>query len=143
MGSWVTYFILIYFPFTVGGGNCSIATPIPGTTRDSIYTRYNKFNYDFYLVDTAGLRKKGKVHDNLEYYSVLRSVRAIENSDVCLLLTDATLGIESQDLNILDLALRNKKGVVLLINKWDLVDKETNTARDFEKKNTRKNGSFH
>ncbi len=111
-----------------------IVTPIPGTTRDSIYTRYNKFNYDFYLVDTAGLRKKGKVHDNLEYYSVLRSVRAIENSDVCLLLTDATLGIESQDLNILDLALRNKKGVVLLINKWDLVDKETNTARDFEKR---------
>ncbi len=111
-----------------------IVTPISGTTRDSIYTRYNKFNYDFYLVDTAGLRKKGKVHEDIEYYSVIRSIRAIENSDVCLLLLDATLGVESQDLNILDLAHKNNKGVVILINKWDVVEKETNSARDFEKK---------
>ncbi|MGD2035377.1 MAG: ribosome biogenesis GTPase Der, partial [Bacteroidales bacterium] len=111
-----------------------IVTPVSGTTRDSIYTRYNKFNYDFYLVDTAGLRKKGKVHADIEYYSVIRSVRAIENSDVCLLLIDAEQGIESQDLNILDLVLRNNKGVVILVNKWDLVDKETNSARDYEKK---------
>jgi GTPase len=110
-----------------------IVTPISGTTRDSIYTRYTKYHYDFYLVDTAGLRKKGKVHEDLEYYSVVRSVRAIENSDVCLVLVDAKTGIESQDLNILDLALRNNKGVVLLVNKWDLVEKETNTIRDYEK----------
>ena len=110
-----------------------IVTPISGTTRDSIYTRYRKYNHDFYLVDTAGLRKKGKVQEDLEYYSVIRSVRAIENSDVCLVLIDATQGLESQDLNIIDLALRNNKGVIILVNKWDLVDKETNTARDFEK----------
>jgi len=110
-----------------------IVTPISGTTRDSIYTRYNKYNHNFYLVDTAGLRKKGKVQDNLEYYSVIRSVRAIENSDVCLVMIDATTGLESQDINIVDLALRNNKGVVILINKWDLVGKETNTARDYEK----------
>ncbi|MBN2522345.1 MAG: ribosome biogenesis GTPase Der [Bacteroidales bacterium] len=111
-----------------------IVTPISGTTRDSVYTRYKKFNYNFYLVDTAGLRKKGKVHEDIEYYSVIRSVRAIENSDVCLLLTDATLGLESQDINILDLILRNNKGVVILVNKWDIVEKETNSARDYEKK---------
>lgn len=110
-----------------------IVTPIAGTTRDSIYTRYNKFNFDFYLVDTAGLRKKGKVHDDLEFYSVLRSIRAIENCHVCLVMLDATQGIESQDLNIISLALRNNKGVVILVNKWDLVEKETNTSRDFEK----------
>ena len=111
-----------------------IVTPISGTTRDSIYTRYTKYHHDFYLVDTAGLRKKGKVHEDLEYYSVIRSVRAIESSDICLILIDATLGMESQDLNILDLALRNNKGVVLLVNKWDLVEKETNSVRNFEKK---------
>lgn len=110
-----------------------IVTPISGTTRDSIYTKYNKYNYNFYLVDTAGVRKKRKVHEDIEYYSVIRSIRAIENSDVCLLLIDATLGLESQDLNILDLALRNHKGVVILINKWDLFEKDTNSARDFEK----------
>jgi len=110
-----------------------IVTPISGTTRDSIYTRYTKFSHDFYLVDTAGLRKKGKVHEDLEYYSVIRSVRAIENSDVCLVLIDAISGIESQDINIIALALRNNKGVVILINKWDLIKKETNTARDYEK----------
>ncbi len=110
-----------------------IVTPISGTTRDSIHTKYNKFNHNFYLVDTAGLRKKGKVHEDIEFYSVLRSVRAIENSDVCLILIDATLGVESQDLNILSLAHKNNKGTVILVNKWDLVDKETNSVRDFEK----------
>lgn len=115
------------------GEDRHIVTPIAGTTRDSIYTRYNKFNYDFYLVDTAGLRKKGKVHEDLEFYSVLRSIRAIENCHVCLVMIDATLGIEAQDLNIISLALRNNKGVVILVNKWDLVEKGTNTARDLEK----------
>ncbi len=110
-----------------------IVTPISGTTRDSIYTRYSKFNHDFYLVDTAGIRKKGKVHEDLEFYSVLRSIRSIEKADVCLLLIDATLGVESQDLAIMDIAKKNNKGIVLLVNKWDLKEKETNTARDFEK----------
>lgn len=110
-----------------------IVTPISGTTRDSIYTRYNKFNHDFYLVDTAGIRKKGKVHEDLEFYSVIRSIRAIEKADVCLLLIDATLGVESQDLAIMDIARKNNKGIVLLVNKWDLLEKETNTARDFAK----------
>lgn len=115
------------------GEDRHIVTPISGTTRDSIYTRYTKYNHDFFLVDTAGLRKKGKVHEDLEYYSVIRSVRAIESSDVCLILIDATQGVESQDLSILDLALRNNKGVVILINKWDLVEKDTNTLRDYKK----------
>lgn len=108
-----------------------IVTPISGTTRDSIYTRFKKFNHDFYLVDTAGIRKKGKVHENLEFYSVMRSIRAIENSDICLCLLDATLGVEAQDLNIIDLARKNGKGIVVLVNKWDLVDKETNTSKKF------------
>ncbi len=119
-----------------------IVTPISGTTRDSIYTRYNKYNHDFFLVDTAGLRKKGKVHEDLEYYSVIRSVRSIESSDVCLILIDATQGLESQDLSILGLAIRNNKGVVLLVNKWDLVEKDTYTARDFEKKMRQKLAPF-
>ncbi|MBN1950136.1 MAG: ribosome biogenesis GTPase Der [Bacteroidales bacterium] len=119
-----------------------IVTPISGTTRDSIYTRYTKYHHDFYLVDTAGLRKKGKVHEDLEYYSVLRSVRSIESADVCLILIDATTGVESQDLNILDLALRNNKGVVLLVNKWDLVEKETNSVRDYEKEIRQKVAPF-
>ncbi|MBN1118303.1 MAG: ribosome biogenesis GTPase Der [Bacteroidales bacterium] len=110
-----------------------IVTPISGTTRDSIYTRYNKYNHDFYLVDTAGIRKKGKVHEDLEFYSVLRSIRAIESSDVCLLLIDATRGVESQDMAILDVVRKNNKGVVILVNKWDLVEKENNTARDYTK----------
>jgi GTP-binding protein len=111
-----------------------IVTPISGTTRDSIYTRYNKFQHDFYLVDTAGIRKKGKVHENLEFYSVMRSIRAIEASDVCLLLIDATLGIESQDLNILDLAKKNNKGVVMLVNKWDLIEKNTHSVKEFTRR---------
>jgi len=111
----------------------NIVTPISGTTRDSIYTRYQKYHYDFYLVDTAGLRKKGKVSENLEFYSVMRAIRAIENADVCLLLIDATRGIEAQDLNILHLIQRNRKGVVVLVNKWDLIEKDSNTSRKFIK----------
>ncbi len=109
-----------------------MVTPIPGTTRDSIYTRYNRFGLDFLLVDTAGLRKKAKVHEDIEFYSVMRSIRAIENSDVCLLMVDATVGFESQDMNILHLIEKNRKGLVILVNKWDIAEKSTNTARDFE-----------
>jgi len=113
------------------GEERNIVTPIPGTTRDSINTRYNKFGYDFYLIDTAGLRKKTKVREDLEFYSVLRSIRAIENADVCLLLLDATLGMESQDLNIFRLVVRNKKGLVMLVNKWDLVEKSVNSTKEY------------
>jgi GTP-binding protein len=118
---------------TLIGEERNIVTPIPGTTRDSILTRYRKFNHDFYLIDTAGLRKKGKVSEDLEFYSVLRSIRSIETADVCLLLIDATRGLEGQDVNILHLIIRNRKGVVLLVNKWDLVEKETNTMKGYEK----------
>lgn len=110
-----------------------IVTEIAGTTRDSIDTRYNRFGFEFNLVDTAGIRRKAKVKEDIEFYSVMRSVRAIEHADVCLLVVDATRGFEGQDLNIFWLAERNKKGIVILINKWDLVEKETNTTRDFEK----------
>lgn len=105
-----------------------IVTNVAGTTRDSIYSKYNKFGFDFYLVDTAGIRKKGKVVEDVEYYSVLRSVRAIENSDVCILMVDATRGIEAQDLNIYQLIQRNKKALVVCINKWDLVEDKSNKA---------------
>ena len=108
------------------GEERTIVTDIAGTTRDSIYTRYNKFGKDFYLVDTAGIRKKAKVNEDLEYYSVVRSIRAIENSDVCILMIDATRGIEAQDLNIYSLIQKNKKGLVVCINKWDLVESKTN-----------------
>lgn len=107
------------------GEERNIVTDIAGTTRDSIYTRYNKFNFDFYLVDTAGIRKKNKVNEDLEYYSVIRSIGAIENSDVCILMLDATRGIESQDLNIFSLIQRNNKGLVVVVNKWDLVEDKT------------------
>ena len=113
------------------GGERTIVTPVAGTTRDSINTRYNAFGYNFILVDTAGLRKKGKVHENLEFYSVMRAVRTIENCDVCLLLIDATEGMNAQDINIFRLAERNNKGVVILVNKWDLMKKETNTTKDY------------
>jgi GTPase len=115
------------------GKERNIVTEIPGTTRDTINTHYNSFGFDFMLVDTAGLRKKTKVHENIEFYSVLRSVRAIESSDVCLLLIDATQGFESQDMNILRLIERNRKAVVMLVNKCDTVEKETNTHLDFER----------
>jgi GTP-binding protein len=105
-----------------------IVTDIAGTTRDSIHTRYKKFGHDFILTDTAGLRKKGKVTDDIEFYSVMRSIRAIELSDVCLLLIDATRGVEAQDINIYNLIVKNKKGVVILVNKWDLVEKDNHST---------------
>lgn len=115
------------------GEDRNIVTDIAGTTRDSIHTRYNKFGMDFYLIDTAGIRKKGKVTEDLEYFSVIRSIRVIENADVCVLMIDATRGVESQDLNIFSLIQKNKKGLVVFVNKWDLVeDKETNTMKMFE-----------
>ncbi len=117
---------------TITGTERNIVTPIAGTTRDSIYTRYNMFGFDFNFVDTAGLRKKGKVSEDLEFYSVMRSIRAIENSDVCILMLDASQGIEQQDLNIFGLIQRNHKGVVVVVNKWDLIEKETNTHKHFE-----------
>ena len=107
------------------GEERNIVTDIAGTTRDSIYTRYNKFGFDFYLVDTAGIRKKTKVTEELEYYSVVRSIRAIENSDVCILMLDATRGLESQDLNIFSLIQKNSKGLVVVVNKWDLVEEKS------------------
>ena len=113
------------------GEERNIVTPVAGTTRDSIYTRYNKFGMDFYLVDTAGMRKKGKTMDDLEFYSVMRSIRSIEASDVCILMLDAQQGIESQDMNIFRLIERNKKGVVIVVNKWDLIEKETNTMKEW------------
>ncbi len=116
------------------GEERNIVTDIAGTTRDSIHTRYNKFGMDFYLVDTAGIRKKGKVQEDLEYFSVIRSIRSIEESDVCILIIDAERGVESQDLNIFSLIQKNRKGLVVLVNKWDAVDgKDTNLIRDFEK----------
>ncbi|HHU34852.1 MAG TPA: ribosome biogenesis GTPase Der [Bacteroidetes bacterium] len=124
------------------GEERNIVTPIAGTTRDSIYTRYNKFNHDFLLVDTAGLRKKSKISEDVEFYSVMRAIRTIENSDVCLLLIDATRGIESQDMNILTLILKNNKGLVILVNKWDLVEKDNHSTRNFEKAIKEKTAPF-
>ena len=111
------------------GTERNIVTNVAGTTRDSIHTRYNMYGMDFYLVDTAGMRKKGKVTEDLEFYSVMRSIRAIENSDVCVLMLDAEQGIESQDLNIHNLIVRNRKGCVVVVNKWDLVEKDSNTMK--------------
>ena len=112
------------------GEERNIVTDIAGTTRDSIYTRYTKFGFDFYLVDTAGIRKKGKGNEDLEYYSVIRSIRAIENSDVCVLMLDATRGIESQDMNIFSLVQKNKKGLVVCVNKWDLIEDKSQKVID-------------
>ena len=115
------------------GEERNIVTEIAGTTRDSIYTRYDKFGFDFYLVDTAGIRRKNKVTEDLEFYSVMRSIRAIENSDVCILMIDATRGIESQDMNIFQLIQRNHKSLVVVVNKWDLVeDKDQKVVKTFE-----------
>ena len=115
------------------GEDRHIVTDIAGTTRDSIYTRYDKFGFDFYLVDTAGIRKKNKVNEDLEFYSVMRSIRAIENSDVCILMIDATRGIEAQDMNIFQLIQKNNKSLVVVVNKWDLVeDKSTIVMKTFE-----------
>ncbi len=116
----------------ITGQERNIVTPIAGTTRDSIFTRYNMFGFDFNFVDTAGLRKKSKVYEDIEFYSVMRSVRAIENSDVCILMLDASHGLEQQDLNIFSLIQRNYKGVVVVVNKWDLVEKDNNTHKEFE-----------
>ncbi|MBQ4540622.1 MAG: ribosome biogenesis GTPase Der [Alistipes sp.] len=113
------------------GEERNIVTNIAGTTRDSIHTRYNKYGMDFYLVDTAGMRKKGKEMEDLEFYSVMRSIRAIENSDVCILMLDAQQGLESQDLNIHNLIVRNRKGCVIVVNKWDLIEKESNTMKEW------------
>ena len=109
------------------GNDRNIVTPVAGTTRDSIYTKYNNFGFEFYLVDTAGVRKKSKINEDIEFYSVMRSIKTIENSDVCILMIDATQGIEAQDLNIFSLIQRNNKGVVVVVNKWDLIEKDSNT----------------
>lgn len=109
----------------------NIVTDVAGTTRDAINTRYTKYGHDFFLVDTAGLRKRAKVHEDLEFYSVLRSVRSIEDSDVCMLLLDATRGVEAQDVTIFNLMVRNKKGIVILVNKWDLVEKDNASVKKF------------
>ncbi|GAB4301082.1 MAG: ribosome biogenesis GTPase Der [Marinilabiliales bacterium] len=114
------------------GEERNIVTPVAGTTRDAVLTYYNKFGHQFYIIDTAGIRKKTKVEEDLEYYSVLRSIRAIEKSDVCLLLIDAVNGIESQDLSIFKLVINKRKGVVIVVNKWDLIDKNTQTSIEYE-----------
>tara|TARA_B100001093_G_scaffold214420_1_gene205764 strand:+ start:2858 stop:4165 length:1308 start_codon:yes stop_codon:yes gene_type:complete len=116
------------------GENKNIVTDIAGTTRDSLDTHYNKFGHEFTLVDTAGLRKKAKVHENLEFYSAMRTIRAIEHSDVCIVLVDSTVGFDSQDLNIFHLAQKNNKGIIVLVNKWDLVqNKKTLTTEEYRK----------
>ncbi len=116
------------------GEERNIVTPISGTTRDSINTRFSKYGFDFYIVDTAGIRKKNKVHEDLEFYSVMRAFRAIEHADVCLLMIDATLGIEAQDVNIFGTIERNKKGIIILVNKWDLVEKDTHSVKEYTEK---------
>ncbi|MEG1555359.1 MAG: ribosome biogenesis GTPase Der [Bacteroidales bacterium] len=110
----------------------NIVTPIAGTTRDSIFTRYTGFGFDFYLIDTAGVRKKKKVEENLEFYSVMRTVRSIETCDVCVVMCDADQGFDAQDINLFSLAARNRKGIVLVMNKWDLVEKDTKTHKEYE-----------
>lgn len=116
------------------GEERNIVTEIAGTTRDAIHSHYNKFGKEFLLIDTAGIRKKSRVHEDLEFYSVMRAIKALEESDICILMIDAQTGIEAQDMSIFRLAQRRNKGVVILVNKWDLVEKETNTARDMEKR---------
>ena len=113
------------------GEERNIVTPVAGTTRDSIETHYNKFGHEFMLVDTAGIRRKTKVHEDLEFYSVMRSIRAIEHSDVCIMMIDATTGMEAQDMNIFSLIIRNRKGCVLVVNKWDLFIKDSNTMKEY------------
>ncbi|MCQ2173960.1 MAG: ribosome biogenesis GTPase Der [Bacteroidales bacterium] len=115
------------------GEERNIVTPVAGTTRDSVETHYNKYGHEFMLVDTAGIRRRTKVREDLEFYSVMRSIRAIEHSDICIMMIDATTGMESQDMNIFNLILRNRKGCVLVVNKWDLFIKDSNTLRDYER----------
>ncbi|HLU94156.1 MAG TPA: ribosome biogenesis GTPase Der [Membranihabitans sp.] len=114
------------------GTDRNIVTDIAGTTRDSIHTYYNKYGKELYLVDTAGIRKKSKVHEDLEFYSVLRAIRALDDADVCAIMIDATMGLEAQDMKLFRIAQERKKGIMIVVNKWDLVEKETNTAREFE-----------
>lgn len=127
---------------TLIGEDRNIVTDVAGTTRDSIHTHYNKFGYNFMIIDTAGLRKKTKVHEDLEFYSVLRSIRTIENSDVCLLMIDAERGFEAQDANIFNLIIKNKKGVVILVNKWDLIEKTNHTTKTFAREIMEKTAPF-
>jgi GTP-binding protein len=115
------------------GEERNIVNDVAGTTRDAIHTRYTKFGHDFFLVDTAGLRKRTKVKEDVEFYSVMRSVRTIEDSDVCMLMLDATRSMESQDVSIFNLMVRNKKGVVILVNKWDLIEKDNASTNEFTK----------
>jgi GTP-binding protein len=115
------------------GEERSIVTEVAGTTRDSINSRYDLYGKNFILIDTAGIRKKTKVRDNIEFYSVMRSIKALQDSDVCLIMIDATQGLEGQDMNLISLASRYKKGIVLLVNKWDLIEKDTSTAQQFKK----------
>jgi GTP-binding protein len=121
----------------------NIVTDVAGTTRDALYTRYNRFGHDFLLIDTAGLRKKTKVNEDVEFYSTMRSIRAIEESDVCMLLIDATRGVEAQDINIFDLIIKNRKGCVIVVNKWDLIEKDTHTMKEFEEKIREKIAPFN
>lgn len=121
----------------------NIVTDVAGTTRDSIHTRFQKFGHDFMMVDTAGVRKKPKVNEDLEFYSVMRSIRTIETADVCVLILDATRGVEAQDLSIFDLVIKNRKGVVIMVNKWDLIEKETNTMKEFEQEIRNKIAPFN
>lgn len=114
------------------GEERNIVTPVAGTTRDSISTYYNKFGHEFMLVDTAGMRRRGKVHEDLEFYSVMRSIKAIEHSDICVLMIDATTGMEAQDMNIFNLIQKNRKGCIIVVNKWDLFIKDSNTLRDYD-----------
>ena len=116
---------------TLLGEERNIVTPVAGTTRDAISTYYNKYGHEFMLVDTAGIRRKNKVTEDLEFYSVMRSIRAIENSDVCVLMIDATSGMEAQDMNIFNLIVRNRKGCVLVVNKWDLFEKDSGTLKEY------------
>jgi len=125
------------------GEERTIVSEIAGTTRDSIHTHYNLFQKEFVLIDTAGIRRKAKVHEDLEFYSVIRAIKALDEADVCLLLLDADKGIAAQDLNIFSMAVKKGKGVVVLVNKWDLVSKETNTAKDYEKKVKEKLAPFN
>jgi len=118
---------------TLLGEERNIVTDIAGTTRDSLHSRFTKFGMDLLLIDTAGLRKKAKVHEELEFYSVMRAIKALDECDICILMINAADGLESQDLSILNLALKRNKGIVMAVNKWDLLEKESNTARDFER----------
>lgn len=125
------------------GEERNIVTDIAGTTRDSIHTKYSKFGKEFYLIDTAGIRKKARVKENLEFYSVMRAIKAIEEADVCFFMIDAQTGVEGQDMSIFKVMVKRNKGVVLLVNKWDLLEKETNTARDFAKEIRRRLAPFN